>query len=117
MNGYGDYTTSAPLEEPLRCNSCLKRVEKLFPCTWDPENVGLVGECCLVHEDDLAPEEPLCPAAGLVIARAQTAHELLSLLKTHAAECAACGYTKKTLQYDKPNLEKADAVRCEKEEA
>ena len=117
MSYYGDYTTSAPLEEPLRCNSCLKEVKELFPCTWDPENVGLVGECCLVHDDDLAPEEPLCPAADLVIAMAHTGHELLALLKAHAAECAACGSTKKTVQDDKVYLEKADAVRCGKEVA
>jgi hypothetical protein len=117
MAYYGDYTTSAPLEEPLRCNSCLKQVKHLFPCTWDKENVGLVGECCLVHEDDLAPEETLCPAADVVIARAQTAHELLSLLKAHVAECAACGSNEKTLQDNKPYQEKADAAYGEKEVA
>jgi hypothetical protein len=117
MSYYGDYTTWAPLEEPLVCNSCLKRVKELFPCTWDPENVGQVGACCLVHEDDMAPEEPLCPAADLVIAMAHTAHELLSQLKAHAVECAACGSNKRTLPDNKPYQEKADAACGGKEVA
>jgi hypothetical protein len=111
MAYYGDYTTWADPEEPLVCNSCLKRVDKLFPCTWDLE-VGLVGACCLVHEDDLAPEEPLCPAADVIIEMAHTGRELLDLLKAHVAECAVCGSTKKTVQSDRLALGTKGSVCC-----
>ena len=117
MSYYGDYSTWAPLEEPLVCNSCMKRVEKLFPCTWDPENVGLVGECCLVHEDDLAPEEPLCPAADLVIATSHSGHELLTLMKAHVAECAACGSTNKKRRGPQAGPGEGGSARCKKEVA
>ena len=76
--------------------------------------MGLVGECCLVHEDDLAPEEPLCPAADLVIATSHSGHDLLTLMKAHVAECAACGSTNKTVEDHKLCLEKVDAARCKK---
>ena len=95
MAYYGDYTTWADPEEPLVCNSCLKRVDKLFPCTWDPE-VGLVGACCLVHEDEMA----------------HTGCELLDLLKAHVAECAVCGSTKKNVQGDRLALGTKDSVCC-----
>jgi hypothetical protein len=86
MNPY-DYTTSAPLQEPLHCGSCGKPAPELFTPYWDQRIK--VGPCCTLHADEFQ-DEPVCPEVLALAREASTVAGLTRSLKFHFSYCRVC---------------------------
>jgi hypothetical protein len=72
--------------EAIPCESCGAPCDETRPAPWDTSLN--VGPCC--YQEQLIPDEPVCPGMEAALMRFEFAHEVLAAMKAHRECCETC---------------------------